>query len=256
MSTQTAQLIIIVISVAAVIVWGIALRFLQRTDRICRGLADRQADDTDPFTSMKTFGDEDLRAARSGMDGSGEIGDSVADNPYLVRGEEVVNLPVGTLADEIPRQLIQQPAVLGQVKLNEVTARSIEFEGVMSNNYNKHGGPRTFKNGLITLDPLGETQTRVTYRITPVGAGIMLLIGRIINLISLVVIIALGSVLWIFVAGNEEPAIRVQSVQMFQVIHFLWPPFLFAGLARILRKRLEQGIKTMINNIMVLSRMK
>lgn len=43
-------------------------------------------------------------------------------------------------------------------------------------------------------------------------------------------ILALGIFLWTAVAPNSNPNIRGQAWQMVQIVHFLWPPFMFMGM--------------------------
>jgi hypothetical protein len=50
-----------------------------------------------------------------------------------------------------------------------------------------------------------------------------------------VVILGVAAILWIFAAPNADPAARWQSVQIVQIVHVLWPPFLVFGLWRRLR---------------------
>ena len=40
-----------------------------------------------------------------------------------------------------------------------------------------------------------------------------------------------------------------QAVQMAQVVHFLWPPFLFGGLYRQRRRVAEEGFDRLLHNL-------
>ena len=55
--------------------------------------------------------------------------------------------------------------------------------------------------------------------------GVMVLLG-------LVAISAAGIVMWMFVVDSPKPAVRGQAFQAFQVLHFMWPPFLFSSIHR------------------------
>jgi hypothetical protein len=51
------------------------------------------------------------------------------------------------------------------------------------------------------------------------------------------------------VLGSDDPAVRGQVVQAIQVIHFLWPPFLFCGLTRYLRRLTVGAFRTLLRNM-------
>ena len=60
----------------------------------------------------------------------------------------------------------------------------------------------------------------------------MLLLGQYIVFIMPAIILGLGAFLFFKVAPAGNPAIRWQVVQAVQIVHFLWPPFLFIALLR------------------------
>ena len=55
---------------------------------------------------------------------------------------------------------------------------------------------------------------------------------RTICCAAMVALVAGSWAIRTFVVPHPDPAIRGQVFQMCQVAHFLWPPFLFAGLYR------------------------
>jgi len=52
-----------------------------------------------------------------------------------------------------------------------------------------------------------------------------------------------------YVADAPHPAIRVQAIQMVQVCHFLWPPFLFGVLYRKRHGAVRKAFDTFVRNL-------
>jgi hypothetical protein len=48
--------------------------------------------------------------------------------------------------------------------------------------------------------------------------------------------------LWNFVASSDSPSVRTQAVQVVQIVHVLWPPFLIYGLWRGIRRATVNGV--------------
>ncbi len=62
-------------------------------------------------------------------------------------------------------------------------------------------------------------------------------------------VICIPCLLWFLAVPNEDPNIRWQVVQVVQIIHVLWPPFLIYFLYKMLRNRVEtvsDNIQTLI----------
>jgi hypothetical protein len=51
------------------------------------------------------------------------------------------------------------------------------------------------------------------------------------------------------VVPHPEMAVRGQVFQMFQVVHFLWPPFLFGGIYRYRRGSVQSAMDVLVNNL-------
>ncbi len=89
-----------------------------------------------------------------------------------------------------------------------------------------------FSEAEITLEYLGNDTTRVAYvlgfdrlvrRVKTIALSIMLGIG-------LPVLLIVGAVIWFVVIPSPDPAARWQVFQTLQIVHALWPPFLFLWL--------------------------
>ena len=57
--------------------------------------------------------------------------------------------------------------------------------------------------------------------------------------VALLALIVIPSVIWRFVVPSENPAVQWQSVQILQIVHVLWPPFLIYFLYRSRRRSVE-----------------
>ena len=55
----------------------------------------------------------------------------------------------------------------------------------------------------------------------------------------------LSAVVWYFCVQGEHQAVRWQVLQMLQMVHVLWPPFLFVTLAR----HMQTGVKKFLENV-------
>jgi len=65
-------------------------------------------------------------------------------------------------------------------------------------------------------------------------------------------LIALAVGFWLirtYVVPDPDPAVRGQTVQMAQAVHFLWPPFLFGALYRRGYKALRTALDTLVHNL-------
>jgi hypothetical protein len=57
-----------------------------------------------------------------------------------------------------------------------------------------------------------------------------------------VVIAGVAGALWHYVAASDTPSVRYQSLQIMQIVHVLWPPFLIYGLWKGIRRNAINGI--------------
>jgi len=52
-----------------------------------------------------------------------------------------------------------------------------------------------------------------------------------------------------YVLPSPNPNVRGQAFQMAQVVHLLWPPFLFASLARQPARWITARVDALVNNL-------
>lgn len=61
-----------------------------------------------------------------------------------------------------------------------------------------------------------------------------------------------GAFLWIFVVQSEDPTVRWQVFQTFQIAHALWPPFLFMWFHGLGRRQSKVFVENLIASVEVL----
>ncbi len=77
-------------------------------------------------------------------------------------------------------------------------------------------------------------------------------IMRIWLIVEPMAIVGLGVFLWVAVAEHPQARIRGQSLQMMQIMHVLWPPFLFWGLQKTMTRGLRQRMQRFLTMVELL----
>ena len=89
--------------------------------------------------------------------------------------------------------------------------------------------------------------THVEYAVEVATGTVLITLARVMNVVSLVAVtigyFAISK--WVI----PDPLNRTQVFQMLQTIHFLWPPFLFAGLYRYQYAAVAGEVETFVHNI-------
>jgi len=93
-------------------------------------------------------------------------------------------------------------------------------------------------------------RTRVRYALS--GGN-----GSLFRLIALLVCFGYGGLIvagvplaiWLLVVRSEDPAVRAQTVQVVQMVHGVWPPFLIGGIFGKMRKRIGDRLETYLANL-------
>ncbi|MBC8875433.1 MAG: hypothetical protein H8E44_38905 [Planctomycetes bacterium] len=105
-----------------------------------------------------------------------------------------------------------------------------------------------FSEAEFNFEPIGGDAVRVSYRLgyerlarlaKRVALGIIVGVG-------LPVMLIVGSLIWLLVIPAEEPAVRWQVFQTFQIGHALWPPFLMIWMYSVGRRH----SKTFVSNLL------
>jgi hypothetical protein len=82
-------------------------------------------------------------------------------------------------------------------------------------------------------------------RFTRITTGIM---GVLLFVLAPLVLVGVAAVLWNNVAPNPNPAVRWQALQIMQIIHILWPPFL----VYFIHKRTLSMVKSAITRLQLM----
>jgi len=174
-----------------------------------------------------------------------------AEPQVLSYGEIMIEAPAAEVAEKSVATLRGGLPGIGPVLLEEANDRRIAGEVTMvaetrgATSRSPIGGGVRF---LVELSPLGSG-TAAVYRIFGTGGGCLKTASALfVYLITPAVLAAAGYLVPTFILSNEEPMVRYQVFQTCQIIHFLWPPFLFLGLRRRAAKVVTRSLTTVLQN--------
>jgi len=205
MDIEVARIVLGVITAVGVLVWLVALRFLVASWR--------------------------LRHARRGRpDDEGDMVEEQVDG--WLAGAVEVDGEAHVLAATAARLLAQGTLNnLGPIIVLDKADDRVRFERPGAGMANT---PPTqwFRRGELRFTPLGSGQSRVSWLIEPVASAWLLWLGGAFQAVGLVALVAGSWAVYTYLASAAEPATRWQTLQMLQVCHFLWPPFLAGALYR------------------------
>lgn len=133
----------------------------------------------------------------------------------------------------------------GALRVTERGGDRLEFEQV---------GPGALlgwgiRRGRLQFTGLGGGRTRIDYAAEPAVSGVLLGIGWLLQGLGLVALVGGGWLVYSLAATSPEPAVRWQTFQYVQIVHFLWPPFLFGGLNRTRRRILVGSFALALSNL-------
>jgi hypothetical protein len=137
---------------------------------------------------------------------------------------------------------------LGPLKIAGCDRHEVAFEAAGPTFSSTGYGTPGFRRGWVRFAPSGS-RTRIDYAVEAPSGRVLLGIGWLVLILGLV---ALVVGLWLeftYVLPSPNPSIRTQAVQMVQVVHFLWPPFLFAYLARQPSMMLRSRLESLVHNL-------
>lgn len=214
MSPEVAQQVVFAIAAAGLVVWLISLNFLVKSARLMQ--LRNQEDAGEPLTQSMLIGSAEVEG-----------------DPKALASKAAAVLAKGTL---------------GPVKIVEKTDDRIVFERVDTGIAKQPAG-RWFRQGELHFTALRPNRTQVEWAVEPAAFRWMLLVGSMVQLVGLVVLVGGCWAMSSYVATSPHPAIRWQSVQMVQVVHLLWPPFLFGGLYRRGIRGVKAEFEALVNNL-------
>jgi hypothetical protein len=214
MDPQTAHLIVNIIAPIALVVWLAGLRFLLASAR-------------EPRVDTESNADEAMKALP--IQGTVEVDGEP---------ETLASRAASLLAKGIPGQI-------GPLPIVSRTADAVVFEG----NKATLGLERYVRQGAIHFEPLDQGRTRIDFAMDFTRGKGLLWGGMIFQLLGLAAIVVCFWVMNAYVADSPNPAIRAQAVQILQVSHFLWPPFLFGNLYRKRYEGLQSALEMFLRNL-------
>ncbi len=182
-----------------------------------------------------------LRAAGRTF-GEGGVGPS--------RGMAEVPMPPEALCKEIARRLTEQAFGLS-VRLeacdpHQVRAQLFTYAGSEAAVASRPDRGATLR---VAIEPDGSG-SRLRWVVD--GRPLVQLFGtamKVVLVLGLCGLVAAGVLMPALVIPSEEPAVRWQVVQTIHVLHFLWPPFLIAFVARRRRALVETRTADLLNNL-------
>ncbi len=196
MNAAAAEMLLYAITAVAVVVWIEGLRFLTATVRKEKKGGEEFANPDDPAPANIIYGSAEVEG----------------------RAAELSQKAAAVMAAR-------------SIKICEKTDESIVFET-----------PREFVpgsnvnlpplSGQMRFTPLSAQTTRVDYAVAKPSVRVVLIVGFVFQAMGFVAIVAGFLLIYFLVVPNQHRGVRWQTIQMVQVVHFLWPPFLFAGIYR------------------------
>lgn len=221
MSQQFALLLLQAITAIGTIVWLVGLTVLVAASR--SDLLDSDQDGLDRL-------DDDPTAPDSGA---------------VVTGTAEVDGEPAALSSRAAAVLARMGSS-GMLKLIERTDRRVAFEG--TGLFPALGLGRRCR---VSLDfrSSGRGRTRISYRARTPRGRVLIWLGGLLLAAGLV---ALAGGYWAmsrYIVPSPNLGIRSQVVQMVQVVHVLWPPFLLAYLHRRPRTMLRAQLDALVHNL-------
>ncbi len=177
-----------------------------------------------------------------------EIEEAAARNT-IVGEAEVAGVPEelsGKLAGLLAREGM---GPFGPVKIVACDRRELVFESAgMTAGSSGHGPSAGVRRGRFRLTPSGS-RTRIEYAIEMPSGRILLGFGWLFVLLGLVALVAACTLMFVYILPSPHPNVRGQAVQAVQVVHFLWPPFLFGSLCRQPVRFVRARVESLVHNL-------
>jgi hypothetical protein len=204
MDPEVARVVLAVITAAGAVVWLAGLGFLLASSRA------RQGGTRHDPAELALAGE----SPEGWLSGSAEVAGQAS---------ALVSRAAAVLAQGSPS--------FGQLMILEKADDHVRFEraGV---GVGKPPAGQWFRRGELRFMPLGSGRTRVEWAVEPAAMRGLLWLGGLFQAAGLAALVLGAWAVYTFLASSHDPAARWQTLQMLQVVHFLWPPFLFGALYR------------------------
>jgi len=159
--------------------------------------------------------------------------------------------------DGIPSELSARAANLlarhglrevGAVKITRQTDDHVAFEGCGPSPAGRQS-KSLLDRGQLQFTREAPGRTRIDYAVDLTGGRGLLIIGSALLGVGALALVAGFVLMSVLVVPNAQPGVRAQAVQMLQVSHLLWPPFLVAFLYRRRYTVVQAQLDALVNNL-------
>jgi hypothetical protein len=220
MEEETAKMVVVAITAVGAVAWLAALTVMLRATR--------------------------ERQARAGESAEHYELEGPPPPGTIVGSAEVEGQP-DVLSTKLAERLARDGlGFFGPVKIVACSPKEVSFEAAGTNLGAAGYAGSGFRRGRVRFAGSG-TRTRVDYAVETSSRGILLALGWVALGLGLMALIAAPWLEFTYVLPN--PNLRAQAIQTVQMVHFIWPPFLFAFLSgqpgRIVRAQME----ALVNNL-------
>ena len=213
MNAATAEMVLYAITAVAVVVWVEGLRFLAATVRKGRKGGEEFAKPDDPAPANIIYGSAEVQGRAA------ELSQKAA-AVMAARSIKICEKTDETITFETPREFIPG---------TNVNLPSLS--------------------GQMRFTPLSDQTTRVDYAVAQPHVRTLLILGFVFQALGFLAIVAGFLLIYFLVVPSQHRWLRWQTVQMVQVIHFLWPPYVFAGLYRKSASFIRAQFDTFVHNL-------
>lgn len=220
MEPEIASTILVAIATVLFMIWATAVRFMLRAMR------ERQAHSDD---AAQAIGTENL--------------------PGTIAGSAEVPGQPEVLSARLVERLVQSGlGFLGPIKIQSADRREVYFEAAANTPGATGSLPGGIRRGVVRFSTAGN-KTRIEYRVEAGSTRVLITLGWLFIALGLAALVAGLCLEFAFVVPSPQAAIRAQVFQMIQAVHLIWPPFLFAQLARQPVKLIRTQLDALINNL-------
>ncbi len=131
---------------------------------------------------------------------------------------------------------------LGTLQIVEKTAEGVRL---------KQTAPTMIRLGeiVVSFTDARNGQCRARYAVQLQNRTWLLWLAWLFVGLGLAAIITAYLLISQFAVNHADPAVRTQAVQAVQTVHFIWPPFLFAGLYRTGRRGVQARLEAILGNL-------
>ena len=222
MDENLSRIIVIGIAIVGAIAWLAGVAVMARAARERRARAEQAA-------------------ARFDVEDAAAGGTIVGEAEVNGRPEELSEKLAGLLARG-------STGPFGPVKIVACDRNVLVFEAGGANLVSGGYAPAGVYRGRFRFSPSGS-RTRIEYAVEAPSRPVLITFGWLFTVLGLLALVGGCWAMFAYVLPNPNPGVRGQAVQMVQIVHFLWPPFLFATLSRQPARWISAHVDALVNNL-------